>query len=392
MKTSSLLKYISLCCAIFCSFHSSASSEKLTFEGVVSIGYISPSDNTFVREEAGKGAFLSENVFRANYNFGNGFSATGQAVLRRGGDFVDDSLQLDFLQLEYRDDLFSIGEQSFILGRFKINNGLYNQSRDISFTRPSILMPQSVYLDIVRNFLLSADGVSFNNYVPLENSDISFSLSVGESVLDDVFGTVAVADTAGGSWDSDTNFYSHFTWDSMNLSLGLSYSDVAFDFIADPSSFIGVDAQGFSFMMPLTDGSIETEFYTFSAQYRLEDWELTAEAVQRNVKYNGFTVQDATSLQFDGYYLQAKYFFKEPFTATFRYDFTETNQENIVSELAEAKDLTFGLSWRIDEHWMLAIEHHFIDGGTWIPPLNKLSDVDFEENWSLSAIQLSYLF
>lgn len=392
MKTLNLLKYISLCCAVCCGLDSAASSKKLTFEGVVSAGYLSPSANTFVRKEAGKGAFLSENIFRANYSLGNGFSATGQVFLRRGGDFVDESLQLDFLQLEYRDDVFSLGEQSFVLGRFKINSGLYNQSRDISFVRPSILMPQSVYLDTLRNFMLSADGISFNNYIPLENSDISFSLSIGESVLDDMFGTVALAETAGGRWDSNTNLYSHFSWDSMNLSLGISFSKLDFDFIASPSSFVAFDVQGVSFQFPLIDGSIETDFYTLSAQYRLENWEVTAEFAHRDITSDGFNTSDKTPLEMNGYYVQAKYIFDQPLTATIRYDVTDTNQRNVLPELAEAKDLTIGLSWRINEQWMLALEHHFINGGTWIPPLNNVGDPDLKENWSLSAVQLSYRF
>jgi hypothetical protein len=44
------------------------------------------------------------------------------------------------------------------LGRTKNPLGFYNDTRDVPFTRPSILLPQSIYFDRTRNLGLASDG------------------------------------------------------------------------------------------------------------------------------------------------------------------------------------------------------------------------------------------
>jgi hypothetical protein len=45
------------------------------------------------------------------------------------------------------------------VGRIKTAYGLYNTTRDVPFTRPSIVLPQSIYFERTRNLTVSADGV-----------------------------------------------------------------------------------------------------------------------------------------------------------------------------------------------------------------------------------------
>lgn len=47
------------------------------------------------------------------------------------------------------------------VGRVRLRLGLYNDTRDVAFTRPSILLPQSIYFDRTRELQISGDGILF---------------------------------------------------------------------------------------------------------------------------------------------------------------------------------------------------------------------------------------
>ena len=56
--------------------------------------------------------------------------------------------------------------------------GLYNDTRDVAFTRPSILLPQSIYFDRTRKLALAADGVHLYGEYRSDLGDISFQAGV----------------------------------------------------------------------------------------------------------------------------------------------------------------------------------------------------------------------
>lgn len=79
---------------------------------------------------------------------------------RAGGDGEDAAPSLDYGLIDYQmisNQQRTLGIQ---VGRFKNPFGFYNQTRDVAFTRPSILLPQSIYFDRTRSLGLSGDGLS----------------------------------------------------------------------------------------------------------------------------------------------------------------------------------------------------------------------------------------
>lgn len=376
------------------------SAGQVTTEGVVSIGYLAPSANTFVNEEPGKDAVLSENVFRITYTGDSRVAVSTQVVYREAGDYYESEPSIDFLQLDFRASWFDDSEQTVTIGRHKSRQGLYNESRDVPFTRPSILLPQSVYLDSTRNFQLSADGFRLNSFHSLEESDISFGVAVGKSVLDDQFSRVTLGKTATGDWDSDNNKYADFRWESQNWTLGFSFADVALQYQPAPGAYLPFEFNGIVIPVPLMYGAFDATFATLSMQYRQANWELTVEHIDRNFDVEGFTApNNRTKSEMDGYYAQLRYFFNDELVGLLRYDAMDiSNSEDINNpawskDAKRARDITIGLLWNINESWQLSIEQHFIDGGAWIPPISKTStDSSLRSSWNLSAVQISYKF
>ncbi len=387
--------------ASICLLSLTVQANDLHIEAVVSGGLLDPSDNRFISEEDGEHAFLTENVLRLSYYFASGFSLSGQAIYREAGDNYDSDPRIDFLQLEYRTSWYQDSEQVISLGRFKTRQGIYNESRDIPFTRPSILLPQSVYLDSTRNFLLSADGVRLRGYHPFTESDLSFGIAKGKSTLDDKFSEVTLAPTAKGDWKSDNNTYADVYWESQNWTLGMSISDVSLNYNASSDSFFQVDIGGGIIVpVPLIDGEFDARYTTLSAQYRQAQWEVTAEAIERQFDSVGFAIPgEKQKSRIDGYYLQYRYLFNSRWSGLLRYDFMDIEFKNNPpfasddSDALEAIDKTLGVLWAPTDQWLLGIEYHYISGGAWIPPITKLTGAtDFEKDWSLTAVQISYRF
>lgn len=393
--------YLYLLTGSMCMLSVMAHANNVYSEAVVSGGILAPSDNRFISEEDGEHALLTENVLRLSIHFATGFSLSGQAIYREAGDNYDNDPRIDFLQLDYRTSWYQDSEQVLTFGRFKTRQGIYNESRDIPFTRPSILLPQSVYLDSTRNFLLSADGLRLRTYHPFEESDLSLSIARGKNTLDDKFSEVTLAPTAKGDWDSDNNTFADVYWESQNWTLGLSFSDVTLNYNASADSFFQVDIGGGIIVpVPLIDGEFDASFTTLSAQYRQASWELTAEAIERQFDSTGFAIPgQKQESRIDGYYLQYRYLFNNRWSGLLRYDFMDidfkdnppfaSNDNNAL----EATDKTVGVMWTPTEHWLVAFEYHYISGGAWIPPITKLTGAtDFEKDWSLTALQISYKF
>ena len=56
--------------------------------------------------------------------------------------------------------------------------GFYNDTRDVPFTRPSILLPQSIYFDRTRKLAIAADGVHLYGEYRSDYGDVSFQAGV----------------------------------------------------------------------------------------------------------------------------------------------------------------------------------------------------------------------
>ena len=70
------------------------------------------------------------------------------------------------------------------MGRIKTAYGLYNTTRDVPFTRPSIILPQSIYFERTRNLTVSADGADIYVERYGEAGTLSASLAYGQPQTD----------------------------------------------------------------------------------------------------------------------------------------------------------------------------------------------------------------
>lgn len=364
--------------------------------GFLSQALIVSRHNDFFGPSSQNGGSLQYTEIGANVSMRptNNLLISAQALSRRAGDDNSDyEPKLDYGLLDYQffaSDSRVFGTQ---IGRIKHPFGIYNKTRDIAFTRPGILLPQSIYFDRTRSFGLSSDGILFYEEERLSNGIIYFSIEGGWPNLN------GDAESALNPWgldlsiDMDGQFSSlsqiRYEHDGGKIVLALSAADVNANFNTN-SSILG-------------DGKFKFQPIALSAQYNSADWSLTAEYALRRRKVSELDVSELNqSVIGDSWYLQYDRRLFEDWRWLVRYDVMSNNWHDRSGKQYEndnlgpahsrfSRDLTLGLKWQPWTNLLLSAEYHNIDGTGWIPPEDNDRE-DLDRYWDMLMFQASFLF
>ncbi|HET8706674.1 MAG TPA: hypothetical protein VFM46_10265, partial [Pseudomonadales bacterium] len=150
--------------ALVC-FYGAGASANADWEwgGFVSQSGIYTSDNSFFGADTDNrvsGEF-SENGIIATGAFFDKFDFATQIISRRQGTLANGNPKIDYLQVLYRFDETMNYNQALKLGRFKTPLGFYNETREVPFTRSSIILPQGLYWEKVRNMRSFINGAQY---------------------------------------------------------------------------------------------------------------------------------------------------------------------------------------------------------------------------------------
>lgn len=147
--------------------------------GFLSQGYVKTSANRFYGE-SDKGSWdLREIGVNLSYRPRPELLISGQLLSRTAGNMYDGELRLDYGLIDYAPLMDLDRTMGVRLGRLKNPLGLYNDTRDVPFTRPSIFLPQSIYFDRVRNLELSLDGGGLYGDFVTDAGEFFFQLNYG---------------------------------------------------------------------------------------------------------------------------------------------------------------------------------------------------------------------
>jgi hypothetical protein len=317
-----------------------------------------------------------------------------QAAVRDAGISDDGSARLDYALADYR--LFSEATTQSGLRAGKVKNalGFYNETRDVVFTRPSILLP-SVYSDNQnqRSLIFTAPGaqvygskftgaheLSFSGTVNAERdvreSDerllielpVPFDLRIGDS-----WNLQLMDSIDGGRWQFA---YSHFSG-QFRMSTDISLI-----------------------------GRFDVDLDVFSARYNAERFTITAEYVlignDNLLKLAGTPIL-RQNVEADSGYLQAEYRIHRQWTVMTRMDSSYRNRHDRSGrEFAAANpgadrrsqlshDFSIGVQWRPDEHWGVWAEHHWINGTATLQRQENPPPVR-DQRWSMLMLMAGYKF
>jgi len=331
---------------------------------------------------------------------GGNFSLTpkqrlaGLLLSRDAGATDDGNVRIDHLLLDSHWGSLANWQIRSQLGRVKIPLGFFNETRDVAASRPSILLPQSIYFDNARKFLINSDGVYLRANYLTEASD--------------TVGTLGVAITNGVN-NPETE--SHHLGRNHPGYLAPKPGGVLRVVHSRRSSGTTLLAQigtNVSEYRPeavdyLTDGRIDTRALWLGWDQNWNPISVRIEAFRANISRRGFgpVIPDSTNRVFGsygevGYDWQRAHLF-------LRYDVSYVDlddRQGIKLSAATgrpaydffARDWAAGIRYNILSNASLSVDYHYIDGTGWLPISDNPVVSDRARYWHLLATQLTINF
>lgn len=366
--------------------------DSFQIHGFASQAFILTTENNFFGGSEDNGTFnFRELGINASWRILPKLQIAAQGVARWAGESDGGDPRLDYGLIDYT--LLSDLENTWgvRLGRVVNPIGLYNDTRDVAFTRPSILLPQSIYFARVRDIALSADGGQLYGERRSHIGDFLFQLNIARPRTSRQAERALLGGDLPGELEGDLSFLGRLLYekDGGRIRLGLSALMVNFDFDPEEQSSI-------------RSGAITFVPVIFSGQYNTERLSLTSEVALRYFDYSGFGLKsrDFTGLS---WYVQAAYRFTPQWEAVARFDrlcvdLGDCDGEAYAAASGQpahrrfANDWMVGLRWNITPSVMVRAEFHHVRGTNWITPEDNPSIDSLEESWNMFSALISFRF
>lgn len=378
------------------SFIASA-GEQLEFNGFLTQGYFLTDHNRFNgNSESGSFDFRELGV-NASWKPSSEMLLTGQVVSRKAGKVDDGDLALDYARLDYRMIESDMGSLGVSVGRIKNPFGFYNATRDVAFTRPSIVLPQSLYFDKARTLELSSDGFMLYGNRFFETGVLEAELVIGKPRVDTNVEFAYLNRDWPGEFDDSRGFLlrTEYSLNDYSLIGGVTYGGFRLDF----------DAPGLSLPGAPGDGTIKIDVLVLSMQYNLQKWSFTGEYFKQDIDWGELggvylLLPEVTS---ESFYLQVEHRVSPTVSLFLRRDILYQDKNDRDGLTANtlfgrpphtqyAFDWTFGIGWQPDPNWLLRAEVHNLEGTGWLSVQDNPDDSERKENWNMLSLQATYRF
>jgi len=383
--------------------------------GFISQGYLKSSDNNYLTNDSEDGTFAFNEI-------GINFSKQLTDQLRIGlqlfshdlGEIGNNDIILDWAFADYRwKDWLGLR-----VGKLKIPQGFYNETRDIDSLRTFILLPSSVYLETFREPMVSMIGFGAYGEVPLGMiGSLSYQLLIGTQDINEDSGTARASEGAasGGGiyldideFDVGDKYVGSLIWRTPleGLRLGGSFhstpmtidSHLAAPFVMGPMTLANAGDRSVSEM--------RMKAFVLSVEYTWEDLVIATEYSHQKIDktdtinstaFGPFPVPYPRSSETssEGYYVSASYRFAGwlemgAYYSDYTLDKDDTNGSTYDPYYkAWNKDKCLTARFDINEYWLVKLEGHHIDG---VGFLNNLDNTDWERKWWLFAAKVSFIF
>lgn len=400
--------------SLFINSAHSMDKNKTQVHGFASQGYIKTSDNSFFGDSK-KGSYdFREFGINASTKLSDKTHIAGQIISRHAEMGGDHTPRIDYALIDFRLASNENNHWGVRTGRIKNNFGFYNATRDVAHTRPSILLPQSVYQDRVRNIYLSSDKIEFYSDHFLDNGELSLVADVGIPVINNHHLEAAILGINwGGKLEGKTSTlvqaeYTH--GQNWRFVAGIADTNIQFN---RSSTFT------FKGWPDPNSGSNNIRLTVLGAQYNTRNWNLTGEFVRQDLEsknYTGFNFIQDNEHSTEGFYLQYGYRIHQDWEVILRHEefYEDTTDKNGTTTAAKSqlaalsgvpapfapspahnsfqKDNTFGVRWHATPKFLLQAEYHDIDGTALLPSLDNPDRTQSIKKWGMFIITGSYRF
>lgn len=377
-----------LCCLPFC-----LQAETVSVHGFLAQGLSQARGSNAVNDEGDLSAALTELGINANWALSERLKLSGQVVYIDGGNRYPAGGRLDYLFLDVS-VLDNFDHQlNFYLGRYKNQHWLYSSTRDVPFTRPSIILPQSIYYDAFRDIAVASDGVAIKGYIQHPAGELEYNWSLGATKITNAQQKILLGPLVQGKAKQKFVHQASVFWQSLGsqATYGLSLLDSDFTYNAAASDFF-------------TDTDLTIQRFMLTWRYQAEKWELASELMQERMLISGFYLPEFKRDQKGlGGYLMGRYQVSAKLSALATLDYLTQNKQDkrgsmlpnigIPAYFGYQQSIMFGFNYAFAPNWQGQIEHHWVDGaGRLAPSLTPNVLLNNQRYWQVWALQLTYRF
>jgi hypothetical protein len=352
----------------------------LQFHGFASQGYIKSHGNNFYGDSEDGSTDYMEAGLNARWRVNSNLNLAGQIFTRDAGTTDNGNVNIDYLFADYRIIQQTNSGVGARVGRVRNNYGLYNATRDVIFTRSTILSPNAIYFEGngLREILFSSDGLEFYSYWDEENYSSSFSLILGldkdlsDKVKRNLLGTSS--NTTGDAKLLNPIFaqYIH-TLNGGDTRFGVSFLS------------LGMEA---AFKLPIpSDLRFDARGLVLSVQRNFYDWTFTGEFASLDLSYLT-TIQRTIDSRYDTYYLQSEYRITPQINAVARFESSKSTSSDTDDETTE--NFVLGLRWKPTLNWLFGLDAYHFNGALGIPTGDNPFGV--EDKTDIIAAMIGYRF
>ena len=373
-----------------------ADNADFAWQGFIAQGIAQASDSSFINHSGKLSTELTELGVNARFKLAPSWHLAGQLVYLDGGNRYPQGERIDYLFLDWAVLNQTDWQANIYAGRFKNQHWLFSSTRDVPFTRPSIVLPQSVYFDAFRDIAVGSDGIAAQARYAGAAGDVTLNWSWGATNVSRAQSHLLLGEAAQGLADQEFVHQASAYWQpsGSQFTYGISLLDSDFDYrSAENDAFTAAD--------------FTVQRVMLSMRYQAEKWELASELQQERFSIDGFFFDGFLQDQIgQGAYLLLQYRHDAQLKSFIMLDYSVNNkddrwgkamQRNSGGQLPDhfgyQHTLGTGLSYDITPTLRLSAEAHWVKGTGRLSPV-LLPDVatNQQEYWQLYAAQLMYRF
>jgi len=380
--------------------------------GFISQGYLKSSHNNYLARTKGGTTEFNEAALNVSTELSDKLRVGLQILARDLGDAGNNKVDLDWGYGDYRwrDEL------GVRIGKVKRPMGLFNEGRDMDLLRTSILLPQSVYREDMRDISNAAKGGALYGTIPLGrlgsfdyqhvygSKDIDLESKALRKQLTTRFPGVAPGDIRIDIRSTDTTYVLWRT--PLNgLRLAGSYEIGEIDVDSPPAAAVPTNTDGVVIpAQPARELVIKLKrVWMASAEYRWQNLTLAAEYLDTLQSFSldsgphGSARQETHS---QGYYGCIAYRFSPWLEAGTYYSIYYPNRSDKHGHDLAAGGMPAFLAWQKDAcltfrfdpvpGWIIKLEGHRINGAAQVFDYND--ERELEKVWNLFAAKITFNF
>ncbi len=384
-----------LLCGGFIPF-AKAQGNDIVWRGFAAQGVIEAQDSNYIDDHGDVSMKLTELGINSSYRVSPEVRIAAQGVYLNGGNRYPEGVRLDYLFVDWQFFNALDWQANLHLGRIKNHHWLYSATRDVPHTRPTIILPQSVYFDAFRDVALGTDGVGLfvQNNSPM--GDFEFVATYGSSPISSQQAENLLGHASQGDLDLQWDRKASLFWQPSNSNLRFGISALNSDFIY---------RQGNNDIY--IDGTATSQRLMGHLTYFSEHWDLAIELMRERVIYRNFIAPgfriDATA---EGGYIQGRYHFSPSIAFVARMDLFDLDRTDRSGKRREQEtdgqvpayfgfqdQMTLGVTWEFHQNWRFQAEVHRVKGtGRLAPVLMPDTELNQSKYWNIWAAQLMYWF